>query len=203
VHDFADLYHLDVATLAGLERMGKKSAANLVGEIDRSRSAALSRVIHGIGIRHVGEGGARALAAAFHSMRRLRDAALPELLAVPDVGDVVAKSVRAFLDEPKNQTLLDRLAAAGVVMEDARPAEATTQPLLGQTFVITGTLSAMSREAAAEAIQRLGGKVATSVSRKTTAIVVGSDAGSKADKARALGIRELDEAGFQALIMKS
>ncbi|MCC7007302.1 MAG: NAD-dependent DNA ligase LigA [Acidobacteria bacterium] len=202
VRDFADLYGLTVGTLAGLDRMGPKSAANLVAEIDRSRGAELWRVIHGIGIRHVGEGGARALARAFRSMSRLRAASLAELQAVPDVGEVVATSVRTFLDEAPNAALLDRLAAAGVRMEDEPSPDADAQPLAGQTFVITGTLAAMSREAAAEAIEQLGGKVAGSVSRKTTGVVVGADPGSKLDKARRLGIRELDEAAFLALIMK-
>jgi DNA ligase (NAD+) len=135
----------------------------------------------------------------------LRDASVGELQAVPDVGEVVAKSVRAFLDEPRNQQLLDRLAAAGVrteddVAADQRPAR---QPLAGQTFVLTGTLEHLTREAATEQIERLGGKVSGSVSKKTTWVVVGHEAGSKLDKARALGVAELDEAGFAALIMKA
>jgi DNA ligase (NAD+) len=204
VRDYADLYALTVEQLAALERMGKKSAANLVAEIDASKRADLWRLLHGIGIRHVGEGGARALASAFGSMAAIRAANEAQLEAVNDVGPVVARSVRAFLDEPANATLVARLAAAGVRMEDdvrveSSPASLT---LAGQTFVITGTLSSMSREAAAEAIQRLGGKVSSSVSRKTTYLVVGAEAGSKLEKARALGVKELDEAQFSALIMK-
>lgn len=201
VHDFADLYALSAETLAGLERMGKKSAANLVAEIDRSRTADLWRVLHGIGIRHVGEGGARALARAFRSMVRLRQASLAELEAVPDIGEVVATSVRAFLDDDRNQRLLDRLAQAGLQMEETAPDEPMAMPLTGQTFVITGTLARMSREEAAAAIERLGGKVTGNVSRKTAAIIVGAEPGSKLEKARQLGIRELDDAAFLALIM--
>jgi DNA ligase (NAD+) len=205
VHDYADLYALTIDQLAALERMGKKSAANLVAEIDRSRASELWRLLHGIGIRHVGEGGARAIVRAFPALAVLRDASVGELQAVPDVGEVVAKSVRAFLDEPRNQQLLDRLAAAGVrteddVAADQRPAR---QPLAGQTFVLTGTLEHLTREAATEQIERLGGKVSGSVSKKTTWVVVGHEAGSKLDKARALGVAELDEAGFTALIMKA
>jgi DNA ligase (NAD+) len=206
VRDFADLYSLTADQLAALDRMGNKSAANLVGEISRSRDAELWRLLHGLGIRHVGEGGAQALATAFGSMARLRAADIAGLEAVPDVGEVVARSVRAFLDEPANAALLDRLAQAGVGVKDegaARPRSTAPQPLTGQTFVITGTLDSMSREDAAEAITRLGGKVAGSVSRKTSWLVVGRDAGTKLDKARALGVKELDEAAFQALIMKS
>jgi DNA ligase (NAD+) len=204
VNDFADLYALGVDRLAALERMGKKSAANLHAEIDRSRRSELWRLLHGIGIRHVGEGGARALAAAFGSMAALRAARVEQLESVADVGPVVARSVRTFLDEPRNAALIDRLAAAGVRMEDEMRAGAPAgvQPLAGQTYVITGTLEALSREAAAEAITALGGKVSGSISRKTTGLIVGREAGSKLEKARALGVPELDEAAFLALIMK-
>ena len=204
VRDYADLYQLTVEQVAALERMGKKSAANLIEEINASRHADLWRVLHGLGIRHVGEGGARALGAAFGSMDALRSASVGELETVPDVGAVVAQSVRTFLDEPANARLIDRLSLAGVRMRDEAPTGATPrrQPLAGQTFVITGTLDGMSREAATEAIEALGGKVTGTVSRKTTWLVVGRDAGSKLEKARALGIAELDEAGLDTLIMK-
>src|SRR5579864_640748 len=202
VRDYADLYSLQADVVAELDRMGPKSAANLIAEIDRSRDVDLWRVLHGIGIRHVGEGGARALARAFRSMAAIRRAAPERLEAVPDVGAVVAQSIRAFFDEPRNALLVDRLAEAGVRMEDASPAgTAALGPFAGQTFVITGTLASMSREAATEAVERLGGKVSSSVSKKTTFLVVGADAGTKLEKARALGVRELDEARFQALIM--
>src|SRR6185295_18368460 len=165
--------------------------------------AELWRALHGIGIRHVGEGGARALARAFVSIGAIRQATIEQLGSVPDVGPVVARSVRGFLDEPANAGLIDRLVRAGVRMQDEAPAEpsAASKKLAGQTFVITGTLASMSREAAAEAIDRLGGKVSGSVSRKTSALVVGADAGTKLEKARALGVKELDEAQFLALIM--
>jgi DNA ligase (NAD+) len=202
VHDYADLYGLSVETLTGLERMGPKSAANLVAELDASRHLDLWRLLHGIGIRHVGERGAQALATAFHSMARLRAATVEQIQSVPDVGAVVAASVRSFLDEPRNQALLDRLAAAGVRMEDEHVEGAETpKPLAGQTFVITGTLEALTREAAEERIAALGGKVSGSVSRKTRWIVVGRDPGSKIEKARALGVPELDEGAFLKLIM--
>jgi DNA ligase (NAD+) len=205
VQDYADLYQLQVDKLAALDRMGKKSATNLVAEIDKSRQAEIWRLLHGIGIRHVGEGGARALAEAFHSIPALRAATLDALEAVPDIGPVVARSVRTFLDAPPNADLLNRLADAGVRMED--PPTAGSQPkstaLQGQTFVLTGTLEAMSREQAAERIVACGGKVSASVSRNTTWLVAGRDAGSKLEKARALKVPVLDEAGFLALIMNS
>jgi DNA ligase (NAD+) len=204
VKDYADLYTLTAEALAGLERMGKKSAANLVAQIDRSRQRDLWRLLHGLGIRHVGEGGARALAAGFGRMQGIREAGVEVLEAVNDVGPVVARSVRAFFDESRNAALIDRLASAGVRMEDAvsgdRPAG--PGPLTGKTYVITGTLDAMSREAATEALQALGAKVSGSVSKKTTALIAGRDAGSKLEKAQAAGVPVLDEAGFKALIMK-
>jgi DNA ligase (NAD+) len=206
VHDYADLYALDVERLAALERMGKKSATNLVAEIENSKRADLWRLLHGIGIRHVGERGAQALAAAFTTMDALRAAAVEALEAVHDVGPVVARSVRSFLDEPRNADLVDRLAQRGVRMDsDLKPSVPTDepQPLAGKTYVITGTLATMSREAAAAEIERLGGKVSGSVSKKTAGLVVGDDAGSKLEKARALGVPLLDEQAFLALIMKT
>ena len=203
VHSYADLYRLTAEQVAALDRMGKKSAANLVAEIDSSRSAELWRVLHGIGIRHVGEGGAKALARAFLTMTALREAPLDAIETVPDIGPVVASAVRAFFDEPRNAAMIDALAALGVKMVEApAPAEEQLeQTLAGQTFVITGTLDAMSREDAESAIERRGGKVSGSISRKTSWLVVGRDAGSKLEKARAMGVRELDEAAFLALIM--
>jgi DNA ligase (NAD+) len=203
VADYADLYALTVDQVAALERMGRKSAANLIAEIDKSRTAALWRVLHAIGIRHVGEGAAKALAAAFVSMRALRTASVEQLTSVPDIGAVVAAAVRAFLDAPANAALLDRMQERGVRMEDEAPAEpsAASRRLSGQTFVITGTLTTMTREAASDAIVKLGGKVSGSVSKKTSWLVVGADAGTKLEKARALGVKELDEAQFAALIM--
>jgi DNA ligase (NAD+) len=205
VRDYADVYALAVDQLAALERMGKKSADNLVREIEQSQTAELWRVLHGIGIRHVGEGGAQALARAFRTMAALRAATLGQLESVEDVGPVVAGSVKSFLDEPKNGELLDRLAARGVRMAD-EVTDATSQPpqaLAGQTFVITGTLETMSREDATGAIERLGGTVSKSISKKTTWLLVGADAGSKLEKARSLGVQELDEAKFKALIMNA
>jgi DNA ligase (NAD+) len=205
VADFADLYSLTADRVASLERMGPKSAANLVAEIEASRHRDIWRLLYAIGIRHVGEGGAQAIAAAFGSIPAIKDAPLEMLQTVPDVGPVVARSVRSFFAEPRNAALMDRLAAAGVRMmdESAGTAPPGPPPLAGKTYVITGTLESMSREAAAEALQSLGAKVSGSVSRKTTALIVGKDAGAKLEKARAAGVPELDEAAFRALIMKS
>jgi len=202
VRDFADLYALNAPTLATLERMGKKSAANLVGELERRRGVEFWRVIYAIGIRHVGERGAQALASAFGSMAALIQASVEALETVPDVGPVVARSVRAFFDEPTNCALVERLGAAGVTMAGAVAPAVAIGPLTGKTFVLTGTLASMSRDEAQQAIEARGAKVGASVSRRTSYLVVGADPGSKVEKARELGVPVLDEDAFKRLIME-
>jgi DNA ligase (NAD+) len=180
--------------------MGKKSAANVMREIEQSRQAGLARVVYALGIRHVGERGAAALAGAFGSMAAICAASLEQLQAVPDVGPVVAASVRTWLDQPANQHLIERLGAAGVDLTAPVVAEGAPGPLSGQTWVITGTLDSMTRDEAQAALERLGAKVSGSVSKKTTALLAGHDAGSKLEKARTLGVREVGEAEFRDLI---
>ncbi|HXG89040.1 MAG TPA: NAD-dependent DNA ligase LigA [Vicinamibacterales bacterium] len=202
VKSVADLYDLDAPTLEGLERMGKKSAAKLLGQLERSKSNDLWRLINGLGIRHVGERGAQVLTEHFGSIDALVAASLEELQAVREVGPVLAASVRLWLDEPANRDLLGRLAQAGVRTDAPRREQPSgPQPLSGQTFVITGTLDALSRDDAQSRIEQLGGKVTGSVSKKTTYVVVGADAGSKLAKARELGVTTLDEPAFLKLIM--
>ena len=216
VTDSADLYALSADALAGLtststrgdgrlieRRFGEKNAVKVVAEIERSRSNELWRLMYGLGIRHIGEHSAQVLAQAFPSVDALRDASVEQLQDTQEVGPVLAASVRSWFDEPRNLTLVERLRRAGVRME--RSAEEQTAlrsggPLQGRTYVLTGTLASMSRDDATAAIERLGGKVAGSVSRKTAGVVVGAEAGSKADKARELGVPLLDEAAFRALI---
>jgi DNA ligase (NAD+) len=202
VHDCADIYHLTADTLAGLERMGKKSAANVMGQVERSKSNDLSRLIYALGIRHVGEKAAATLARHLRTMDRVIAATLDSLEAVPEIGPVVAASMRDFATEPHNVHLIARLAAAGVNMTSQAP-EPTSDagPLTGKTFVLTGTLTTMTREEATEALERLGAKVAKSVSKKTSYVVAGADAGSKLDKAKQLGIELLDELAFRQLII--
>jgi DNA ligase (NAD+) len=205
VRDVADIYGLRAEALAELDRMGDLSAANLVGQIDRSRSAGLSRLLFGLGIRHVGERGAVALARVFRTMARLRKASVQELERVDDVGPVVARSVREWFDVEQNQQLLDRLEAAGVSLEAVEPempSEGAGQ-LEGQTFVLTGTLESMTRDEAQAALERLGAKVSSSVSRKTTAVIAGKEAGSKLEKAKTLGIPIVEEAEFLTRIIGS
>jgi DNA ligase (NAD+) len=214
VKDFSDLYRLDVPTLAALtatssrkdgkeitRRFGEKSAAKLVAEIERSKSNDTWRLLHAVGIRHIGEGSAQALSRHFASIPRLQEASAAELEQVRDVGPVVARAVRAFFDEPRNQALMTRLAEVGVRMVDERGPEGPSgpQPFAGKTFVITGTLPSMTREEAAELISRLGGKVAGSVSRKTTYLVAGAEAGSKLQKAQELAVEIIDEAALRGL----
>ena len=206
VHDYADLYALTVEQLAALERMGQKSAANLVAEIDRSRGNELWRLLHGIGIRHVGEGGARALARAF-PVARAACARPARANCRP-----CRTSARSWRDRsggsstsPATGHCSIGLPRPACVMEDdvAEGDRPIRQSLAGQTFVLTGTLEGFTRESATAAIERLGGKVSGSVSKKTAWVVVGAEAGSKLDKARALGVPELDEAAFTALIMNA
>jgi DNA ligase (NAD+) len=204
VSDFADLYALTAETLESLDRMGKKSAANVMAQLERSKGNELWRVLFGVGIRHVGERAAQVLARRFGTREGLLAASLEELEAVPDVGPVVAASVRSFLDEPRNRTLLERLRVAGVhfVEPDVPADQSTGATLEGFTFVLTGTLESQSREDARRAIEQAGGKVTSSVSKKTSYVVTGADPGSKAQKAEALGIPTLSEAEFVDLIMK-
>ena len=203
VHDYADVYALTAQQLEALERMGKKSAAKVMAQVEKSRSNELWRLVYGLGIRHVGERAAQVLARAFGSMDALCAATTEALQETPEVGPVLAESVRSWMDEPRNRQLVDRLRAAGVNMEvpaEERTAAATRGPLTGRTYVITGTLEAMSREQATATLEQLGAKVTGSVSKKTTGVIVGAEAGSKAEKARALGVPTLDEAEFLALI---
>ncbi len=198
VRDFADLYHLDVERVVELERLAQKSAENLVNAIQASRERGLSRLLNALGIRMVGERVAQLLATRFGSMDRLRKAALEELGEVHGVGPQIAQSVAKFFADETNLGVLDRLAAAGVVMTDGQPDEGP-RPLEGRTFVLTGTLPNLTRDAARDLILRLGGRVTSSVSRKTDYVVAGDAAGSKLDDARRLGVRILDEADFLAL----
>lgn len=200
ISSYADVYELTAERLANVERMGKKSAANLVAQIERSKTRELWRLIYGLGIRHVGERGAQALAGAFGSMDALIAASKEQLQAVSDIGPVVAAAVRGYLDEPRNRALIEQLAAAGLKMDAPIVTGETPGPLAGKTFVITGMLSSLSREAAIEAIQSRGGKVTGSVSKKTDYLITGADPGSKLTKAETLGIRILDENAFLKLV---
>jgi DNA ligase (NAD+) len=181
--------------------MGGKSAANLVEAIRKSRDTTLERFVYALGIRHVGESTALALASHFGSLDALIGADEAALLEVPDVGPVVAQSIRRFLDEPHNRTVIAALRQAGVHWPEAAPsARPGPGPLQGRTFVLTGTLAALSRTEAAAMIQAAGGHVSGSVSKKTDFVVAGEEAGSKLERARELGVTVIDEAGLRRLL---
>ena len=204
VKSYADIYSLDAPQLEGLERMGKKSAAKVLGEIEKSKRNDVWRLLYGLGIRHVGERGAQVLADHFGSVDAIENATLDELESVREIGPVLAASVRSFFDQPANRELIEGFRKAGVkLIGEPKRAPVGPQPLAGKTFVITGELSGMSREDAQAKLEALGAKVTGSVSKKTTALIVGADPGaSKSEKAQALGIATLDEKGFLELIMK-
>jgi DNA ligase (NAD+) len=203
VHDFADLYLLTAEALAALDRMGKKSAANVMAQIERSKGNDLSRLIYALGIRHVGEKAAATLARNFRTIDRMLDAPVEALQSVAEIGPVVAASVKQFADEPRNRQLVERLKAAGVNVASHAP-EMTGKPgpLAGKVFVLTGTLASMTREDATAALERLGARVAGSVSKKTHYLIAGAEAGSKKEKAEALGVPVLDEEQLNALIIR-
>jgi DNA ligase (NAD+) len=195
----ADLFKLGLGTLAGLERMAEKSAANVLAALERARSTTLERFIYALGIRHVGESTARDLALHFGTLDALIAAGEADLLEVPDIGPVVAASVARFFAAPMNRAAIEELRAAGVHWPEARPRRAAG-PLMGRTLVLTGTLPHWSRDEARAGIEAAGGKIAGSVSKKTDFVVAGEDAGSKLDKARALGVAVIDEAGLRRLL---
>lgn len=198
ITSIADLYDLSVPQIAALERKGEKSAAKLVAAIEQSKGRGLARLLYGFGIRHIGERSARQLAETFGSMDKLRRATFEELTAVPDVGEEMAQSVLAFFSHRQTQSQLARLAAAGVDMTQEQTVKEAA--LLGKTFVLTGTLPTLTREQAKALIEQKGGKVTGSVSKKTSYVVVGEDAGSKLVRAQELQIPLLDEAALMNLL---
>lgn len=206
VGDPADLYTLDEAALVPLERMGEKSGQNLVLAIERSRGNSLHRLIFALGIRHVGEHAARVLARRFGSLDELAAADEDTLTAIHEIGEVMVASIRAFFGDPNNLAVIENLRKRGVNLvataeeRAAAAAAAASSPFAGKKFVLTGTMSSMTREEAKEAIERLGGRVASSVSAQTDLVVAGESAGSKLARARELGIRVVDEARFQAML---
>jgi DNA ligase (NAD+) len=193
IRSLPDLYRLDVATLAGLERMAEKSAQNLVGALEKSKHTTLNRFLFALGIRHVGESTAKDLARHFGKLEAFMHAGAEQLLAVPDVGPVVAQSIVDFFGEAHNREVVQQLRMLGVHWEEHEGVSTQTLPLSGKTFVLTGTLASMSRDEAKSRLEALGAKVAGSVSKKTDCVVAGTEAGSKLDKARELNVPVWDE----------
>jgi len=194
IHDVADLYRLTTDQLQGLEGFAAKSARLLVDAIAATKTQPLSVVLYALGIRHVGAQGAKLLARQFVSMPALASAPAESIGGIRGIGPAIAEAVWHFFQEPRNAGLIARLASAGLTMVEPVTAGAEGGRLAGQTYVVTGTLPTLSRRAATDLITSAGGHVASSVSRQTTAVVAGADAGSKLDRARALGVPVIDEA---------
>ena len=195
----ADLYKLGLTALAALDRMADKSAQNIVNALEKSKTTTLARFIYALGIRHVGESTAKELARHFGNLDALLQASEPQLLEVSDIGPVVAQSIQAYFADPLNAELVAQLRAAGVNWPE-QETESRPKPWLGKTFVLTGTLPNLTRDEAAQLIEAQGGKVAGSVSKKTSYVVAGEEAGSKLAKAEELGVPVLDEAGLRQLL---
>ena len=191
---------LAVEQLKTLERMAQLSAQNIVDALEKSKQTTLPRFLFGLGIRHVGEATAKELVRHFGTLDAIMDAPEEALLGVNDVGPIVAKSIRTFFDQPHNREVVEQLRACGVSWPEGDPSSAGPKPLAGQTLVVTGTLPTLGRDAAKDLIEAAGGKVSGSVSKKTHYVVAGSEAGSKLDKARELGVTVLDEAGLLELL---
>jgi DNA ligase (NAD+) len=201
VKDFSDLYTLTPAKVSELERMGEKSAANLCAQIQKSKENELSRLIFGLGIRHVGETSARILAERFHTMEKLSRAGAEDLEKIDTIGEVVSESILEFFGNKENTRLLERLEKLGVNMKQSEQ-EGATEELAGQQFVLTGALQDFTRDQAAQEIQKRGGKVASSVSKKTTAVICGSEPGSKLADAQKLGVPVWDEQQFKKILRR-
>jgi DNA ligase (NAD+) len=200
VNTLPDLYKLGFSHLAALDRMAEKSANNLLASLERSKQTTLPRFVFGLGIRHVGEATAKDLARHFGGIEAIMDASVDQLLMVNDVGPVVANSLRTFFDQAHNREVVEQLRACGVHWEESAPGARLDLPLAGHTYVITGTLPTLSRDQAQALLEQAGAKVAGSVSKKTTGVIAGEAAGSKLDKALALGVPVLDEAALLLLV---
>ncbi len=193
IRTLPDLYRLGLAALAGLDRMADRSAGKLLDALEQSKQTTLPRFLFGLGIRHVGEATAKELARHFGTLDAIMDAGEEQLLEVADVGPIVARSLHQFFAQPHNREVVEQLRACGVTWEEGAPAQRQPLRLSGKTFVVTGTLPSMAREQAKGLIEAAGGKVAGSVSKKTDYLLAGVDAGSKLDKAQALGVPVIDE----------
>lgn len=200
IHDFGDIYLLDWQEVAELEGLGEKSAENLQRSVEASKERPIARLLAGLGIPHVGERNAMLLAKRFRSVPRLQEATLEDVLEVPGMGSIVAQSVIDFFANPSNQAVIAKLAAAGVNMSDGEPASEEPGPLAGQTFVLTGRLDTLTRSEAEALLRDLGATVSGSVSKKTSYVVAGEEAGSKADKAKELGVPILSEQDMLSLV---
>jgi DNA ligase (NAD+) len=200
INTLPDLYRLGLSSLAALDRMADKSAQNILWALEKSKQTTLARFLYGLGIRHVGEATARDLAQHFGHLDAIMEASQAQLLEVNDVGPVVAQSLRTFLDQPHNREVIEQLRAVGITWPEGEPDRPAPQLLKGQTFVLTGSLPTLSRDQAKDKLEAAGAKVSGSVSKKTSYVVAGADAGSKLDQAKDLGVRVIDEAQMLAIL---
>ena len=200
IRTLPDLYRLGLTSLIALDRMAEKSAQNVLAALEKSKQTTLPRFLFGLGLRHVGEATAKDLARHFGTLDAIMNASVEQLLQVPDVGPVVAQSLHTFFQQPHNREVVEQLRACGVTWPEGAPAERAPQVLAGKTVVLTGTLPTLSRDAAKDMLEAAGAKVAGSVSKKTSYVVAGEDAGSKLARAQDLGVPVLDEAGMLALL---
>ena len=200
IRTLPDLYKLGLTSLASLDRMADKSASKLIEALEKSKQTTLPRFVFGLGLRHVGEATAKALALHFGKLDAIMDATEAQLLEVNDVGPIVAQSIRTFFAQPHNREVVEQLRACGVTWQEGEPAAVAFKPLSGKTFVITGTLPNLGRDEAKERIEAAGGKVTGSVSKKTDFVVAGAEAGSKLLKAQELGVAVIDEAALLLLL---
>ena len=200
IHTLPDLYRLGFTALATLDRMADKSAQNIVDALEKSKETTLPRFLFGLGIRHVGEATAKALARHFGQIDAIMDASEEQLLVVNDVGPTVAQSIRTFFDQAHNREVVEQLRACGIHWPALDAASDAPKPLAGLTFVITGTLPTLGRDAAKDLIEAAGAKVSGSVSKKTSFVLAGTEAGGKLDKARELGVAVIDEAALRQML---
>ena len=201
VKDAADIYSLKKEELLNIERMGEKSAAKLINNIQKSKARPFTNLLYGLGIRHVGEEMAERLAARFPSIEKLRNASREELISVPTIGPKIADSLISFFKLKRNIEIIDKLSKAGVNMEEKQSEKDQGDlPLAGNEFVITGKLESFSRETAEERIKELGGAAKSDVTKNTRYLVVGVDPGSKLEKAKSMGIEQINEAQFLKIL---
>ncbi len=200
VKTLPDLYRLGFTALAAMDRMADKSAQNIVDALEKSKQTTLPRFLFGLGIRHVGEATAKALARHFGKLDTIMDASEEQLLEVADVGPIVAQSIRTFFEQAHNREVVEQLRACGLTWEEGEPAVQAPKPLAGKTFVLTGTFPTLSRDDAKDLLEAAGAKVSGSVSKKTDYVVAGAEAGSKLEKAQTLGVAVIDEAAMMALL---
>jgi len=202
IKDYGDLYFLKAEDVAALERMGEKSAENLLAGIEASKQKPLARLIFGLGIRYVGEGAAKLLAGHFHSLDKMVNASVEKIAEIQGIGEKTAESIRDFFSEEENRRVLEKLRRAGMPFEETAPRESgeIDERFAGKSFVFTGALTTFTRDEAAELVEKRGGKIIKSVSKKTDYVVVGADPGSKYQKAVQLGVKILSEDEFMAML---